>query len=382
MAKTKRPIPAFLHGPIYGVIRAAITALGAAPPAETMRWARQAARAFARARFNRKRLGRAIENLGVARPLWSDAQREEYAVRAYEHIFMLAVEMASAERLITNDGWPPRVDVNHLGPELEALLRTASRAGPCVMVTGHCGNFELLGYSVAQLGFPIHALYRPFDLKPLDRWIRRTREAHGLMLLDKFGAGDDLPRIMANGGMPGFVADQNAGDKGLFVPFFGRLASSYKSVGLLAIHQRARVVCGVARRVSVPYECWDEQGRSIPPALDPRIAAAEPHPQSLRYRLDVVDVIEPEDWEKQPDPLFYVTARYRRAIEQMVARAPEQFFWMHRYWKSRPRHEHQGKPFPSALRAKMEALPWMTQAELERVMEYSKRDTAALRAAG
>ncbi len=382
MAKKKRPIPSVLHGPIYGVIRAAITVLGAAPPAEALRWARSAARLFARAPFNRKRLSRAIENLAVARPLWSPEQREEYAVRAYEHIFMLAVEMASAERLITSDGWPPRVDVNHLGPELAALLKTASAAEPCVFVTGHCGNFELLGYGVAQLGFPIHALYRPFDLKPLDRWIRRTREAHGLMLLDKFGAGDDLPRIMASGGMPGFVADQNAGDKGLFVPFFGRLASSYKSVGLLALHQRARVVCGVARRVSVPYECWDEQGRSIPPALDQRIAAAEAKPQSLRYRLDVVDVIEPEDWEKLPDPLFYITARYRRAIEQMVARAPEQFFWMHRYWKSRPRHEHQGKPFPAALRAKLEALPWMTPGELERIMEHSRRDAATLKAAG
>ncbi|MBL8759625.1 MAG: hypothetical protein JNK35_14490, partial [Phycisphaerae bacterium] len=128
MARRKRPIPQALHGPIYAVIRAAITALGAAPPAEAMRWARHAARIFARAPFNRPRLRRAIDNLAIARPRWSNEQREEYAVRAYEHIFMLAVEMASAERLITPDGWPPRVDVNHLGPELDTLLR-AGRGG-------------------------------------------------------------------------------------------------------------------------------------------------------------------------------------------------------------------------------------------------------------
>jgi hypothetical protein len=75
--------------------------------------------------------------------------------------------------------------------------------------------------------------------------------------------------------------------------------------------------------------------------------------------------------------LFYISARYRRGIERMVALAPEQFLWMHRYWKSRPRHEREGRPFPAALRHKLEQLPWMTQGELDQILEHSRRDTVA-----
>ena len=42
---------------------------------------------------------------------------------------------------------------------------------PSIMLTGHCGNWELLGYTMALLGFPMHALYRPLDLRPMDQWV-------------------------------------------------------------------------------------------------------------------------------------------------------------------------------------------------------------------
>ncbi len=98
----------------------------------------------------------------------------------------------------------------------------------------------------------------------------------------------------------------------------------------------------------------------------------------MRYEIRVHDIIMPEEWEKQPDPLFYVSARYRRALERMVMLAPEQNLWLHRYWKSRPRHEHLGKRLPSSLKAKIEALPWTTPGDLERIEEWSRRDAAEL----
>lgn len=102
----------------------------------------------------------------------------------------------------------------------------------------------------------------------------------------------------------------------------------------------------------------------------------------MRYRIEIEDRIDPEEWEGQPDPLFYITARYRRAIEQSVRKAPEQYLWMHRIWKSRPLHERCDKPFPSLLRAKLEALPWMTQGELDSIIHQSDLDRAMLREQG
>jgi KDO2-lipid IV(A) lauroyltransferase len=47
-------------------------------------------------------------------------------------------------------------------------VRSLIEAGPCILITGHSGNWELVGYTVALLGFPMHALYRP---STWSRWI-------------------------------------------------------------------------------------------------------------------------------------------------------------------------------------------------------------------
>lgn len=311
---------------------------------------------FGRLPFNRTRVNRAVEQLGVAMPGLPEERRRELALRSYEHLAELAVEFTIAPRLLSEDAWVEHVEIGQLSGAIQTLMRD----GPVVLVTGHCGNWEIVGYTLALLGFPMHALYRPLDVRPMDRFVRRSRERRGLTLVDKFGAIRALPEIMKSGHTAGFVADQNAGDRGLFVPFFNRLASTYKTIGLLAMQFEAPVVVGQARR--------------LPPT--PGVE------RTLHYRVEVEDIIHPGEWDAQPDALFYLTARYRRAIQKMVERSPEQYLWMHRIWKSRPRHERLDKPFPPSLRDKLAALPWMTEDELDTLVDRSERDRAWLREHG
>lgn len=343
--------------PLYYAIRGAIASMGVVSVNDAVRSARALGRTFAK--FEPKRVRRAMDALHVAFPDMPEDQRHTHAIQAYEHLFTLGVEMAFTPRLVTRDAWSDRVRMGTLDQAVKQLIQSR----PCVMITGHCGNWELLGYTMALIGFPMYALYRPLDLKPLDAWLRSTRERQGLMLLDKFGAAEHMPEIMRRNALAAFIADQNAGDRGLFVPFFGRLASTYKSIGLLAIQYNAPIICGQARRLT------HEHDRVVPGGWNG---------DAFHYVLDTVDVIMPEDWAAQPDPLFYVSARYRRALEHMVRRAPEQNLWLHRYWKSRPRHEHTGKPFPGALREKLRALPWMSENELARIEDWSARDARTL----
>lgn len=374
MSKRKRTIPQWLQAPAFFALRTAMLPLGVCDLAECVTVARAAARAFAGAKMNRKRLGRAIDNLAVAFPEWNDERRREYAIRSYEHLFTLGVESAVMPRLLNEDGWSSHVALGEMSSSVRELLgrgfpSTGPRT-PCALITGHTGNWELLGYTMALLGFPMHALFRPLDMKPVDQWMRRTRESRGLVLVDKFGATESLPMLMSRGYPIGFVADQNGGDRGLFVPFFDRLASAYKSIGLLALKYEAPIVCGQARRL-IESDTTDE-------AEAGRVGFSDFQGEPMKYRIDVVDVINPSDWADQPDPVFYITARYRRAIETMVRRAPEQYLWMHRYWKSRPRHEHQGKPIPRAMREKIERLPWMTPDQLSRIDDWTRRDSQSL----
>jgi len=376
VGKKKRKLPVWLHGSAFAAVRG----LMAVPLVVGFDQAADVAVPLARryAHLNRKRLNRAIDHLQIAFPDWDHERREATALAGYEHLFRLAIEFAYAPRLLTTDNWSRHVEV---GP-VAGAVREIMNERPCIMITGHCGNWEVLGYTLGLLGFGMHALYRPLDLKPLDEWVRQTRQSRGLTLIDKFGAADTLPRVLApRGDQPGspvgFVADQNAGDRGLFVPFFGRLASTYKTIGLLALQYNATVICGMARRVPAH--------EPRPEITDQSVINPPPPPMdwpNFRYRMEAQEVIHPEDWKDQPDPVFYVTARYRRAIEKMVRSAPEQYLWMHRIWKSRPRHERLGRPFPAALKEKLRALPWMTDEELERIMEHSRRDTMEFAASG
>ncbi len=327
----------------------------------SMNIARAMGRSFATSRINRKRFPRAINNIRDAFPEWSEDQVHEIAVNSYEHFFQLAVEFAHAPRFITHDGFSRHLHFTEISPALRALLAR----DPVILISGHCGNWELIGYSIAMLGFPMHAVYRPLDNRPADAWVRETRSRRGLTMHSKFGAVKSLPPVLAAGQPVGLVADQSGGDRGVFAPFFGRLTSTYKSIGLLAINNNVRVVCGVARRLRP-----DETVPNWP-------AAATIGPKSLRYSVELIDTFGPEDWSSHPDPLFYLTARYRRAMEVMVRRAPEQYLWMHRIWRSRPGHERHGKPFPPQLREKLASLPWMTDADVERIVERSRLDVAA-----
>ncbi len=347
---------ALLDPPVNLGARALMAAVTLRDPVDTVARARRAGRWFAGSRLNRRHLRRASEHIAFAFPEWDADTVHEHALRSYEHLFETGIEFAYASRLMADDCWTRHIGLSGLRGSVRSLLDGA----PAVLITGHVGNWEFLAFLVTLLGFPMHALYRPLDNRSLDRWLLRTRARRGLTLVDKFGAVRQLPEIMSRGGPVGFVADQNGGDRGVFVPFFGRLTSTYKSIGLLALQFEATIACAMARR---------------------RPESQRP-PGSLGFVFEGADSFGPADWTTHPDPLFYLTARYRRAIETMIRRAPEQYLWMHRLWRSRAPHERQQKPFPPGLKEKLRLLPWMTDAELDRIIENSRIDAETLASAG
>ncbi|QQS08272.1 MAG: lysophospholipid acyltransferase family protein [Phycisphaerales bacterium] len=355
--------PVWLQHPLVLALRTLASPALVMPIDVASRVARSALRSFATSRLNRKKFPRAIANLKDAYPEWDDDKVHATAVAAYEHLGQLAVELLHTPRLITEEGYARHLSLADLRQGAMHLIE----GRPCIMITGHVGNWELIGYSVSMLGYPMSAVYRPLDLKPLDAWMRETRSRQGLSLVSKRGALRELPASLERGMPVGLVADQNGGDRGLFVPFFDRLTSTYKSIGHLAIRHNAMVICGFARRLdpSEPDPIPQEFGEP---------AACRLGPSSMRYSAEIVDTFGPDDWSTHPDPLFYLTARYRRAMETMVRRSPEQYLWMHRIWRSRPPHERSGKPFPAGVEEKLRALPWMTDDDVERVKERSRRD--------
>ncbi|MEM8738935.1 MAG: lipid A biosynthesis acyltransferase [Planctomycetota bacterium] len=285
--------------------------------------------------FDARHRKRARHNIRLSFPHWSEERIARCATQSTQHLVQLAFETLHTPRVLTEDTWPSRVNMVNLGPAVDLL----NSDDPVILLTGHLGNWEVLGYLLALLGYDTDSVARPLDNKLVNDWLMGIRENKGMRIITKFDATDQMVDVMRRGGTLGFIADQNAGEKGVFVPFFGRLASTYKSIGLLALQFNASVVCGYAHRIG----------------------------QRFQFEMGITDIIRPEDWAGQTDPLYYVTARYCRAFETMVRMRPSQFLWSHRRWKSRPRHERQGKPLPRSLRQRLGELPWMTDELMHQI---------------
>jgi KDO2-lipid IV(A) lauroyltransferase len=258
--------------------------------------------------LDRKHRDRALANLRRSFPEYSEGQCRRLARRSMQQMVMLFVEVLSTTRLVRFDSWADYVELENFRPILEMLLR---RQRGMIMLTGHYGNWEILGYVMATLGFETVSIARPLDNAYLSRFLFEVREKTGQKIIAKKGATPEITAELEKKGTVAFIADQNAGAKGLFVDFFGRKASTYKSIGLLAMQYDVPIVIGYARRVDDRFQ----------------------------FKAGAQDVIYPEDWKAQDEPLRYITERYTAAIEQIVRADPGQYWWVHRRWKTRPKGE-------------------------------------------
>jgi KDO2-lipid IV(A) lauroyltransferase len=185
---------------------------------------------------------------------------------------------------------------------------------PVIVLSGHFGNWEIANSTFGVFGFRMGVVARDLDNTYLHDWFQAFREGTGHRLLSKRGGGASMVEILERRGHLALLGDQDAGKKGLFVPFFGKDASTFKSIALLAVQYNALICVGYARRLKDDFENnpW------------------------VQYELGCEAIFDPLTTQT-PDPIRELTVQYTAALERVVRRAPEQYFWVHRRWKSAPR---------------------------------------------
>jgi len=249
---------------------------------------------------------------------YSTVELKGIADDSLESMVMFAMELVCLPRHINAFTWSRYIELENFDDALRILIEGRG----AILVTGHYGSFEIMGHLLAALGLDMVAIIRPLDNKYLNDFVVASRKTHGLTLLDKKGAAASAEEYLHEGALVGFIGDQDAGRKGLFVDFFGRPASTYKSIGLLAMTTNVPIIVGYARRLG----------------------------KRPRYRVGVQRILYPSDWETQDDPLRWITQEYTRAIEALVRDDPRQYLWAHRRWKSQPRRAQALQPAGAALK--------------------------------
>ena len=250
---------------------------------------------------------RALDNLRASYPQKSEQWIWRTGRRSFEHLVMLTIDILFTPRLVKKYNW--RDYSRYKNVERAKWLMLEGQG--LLMVGAHYSNFEIIGYLLGMFGFEVYSIARPLDNKYISRYLYGVRRAAGQRIIDKIGATALMEELTSAGATLCFVVDQDAGKKGIFVDFFGRKASTYKSVGLLAITKNMPIVVGYSRRVD----------------------------NRFYFEIGINRIIFPEEWADKDDPLKWVTAEYTRAIEEFVREDPSQYWWVHRRWKRRPKEE-------------------------------------------
>jgi Kdo2-lipid IVA lauroyltransferase/acyltransferase len=232
----------------------------------------------------------------------SPEARATLARQSFEHLGMTAMECC---RLFF--GPAERLFARVRGQGMEYIGQAMARGRGIFFLTGHFGNWELLAATHGLAGFGLSVVVRPLDNPYLDSLIARARQRSGLRAISKREAVQGVREALGRGECIGILLDQDAGRDGEFVPFLGRPASTSRALAVLAIKTRAPVLPAFIHRLP-------DGGHEL--VLDPEI------PLAITGDLD--------------HDIHVNTARFTEAIERHVRAHPEQWFWVHRRWKSRP----------------------------------------------
>jgi KDO2-lipid IV(A) lauroyltransferase len=178
-----------------------------------------------------------------------------------------------------------------------------------LILTGHVGNWELLPTVSAMAGQTANVLYRPMDYDPLERFFAENRTRFGAKLISKDGSLLRVFKALKRQESVVMLLDQNVGwHKGVFVDFFGRRACTSYGLAFIALKTSAPVVPVFVVR--------NKDGVSFTAEIGPEITLVKTGDQQ-------------KDLEEN-------TQRYNDALEAIIRRHPDQWFWVHRRWKTRP----------------------------------------------
>lgn len=235
-------------------------------------------------------------------PALSVKEKERIARGVFSHLSIMIFEFTmlpwlgrgKMERLVKWSG-------------LENMDRALARGRGVIILTAHFGNWELLGSCLGLAGYRPEIVVRALDSRLFEKFVSWVRTRSGNRVVYKKGAMRKLMKRLARNSAVAILVDQNVTRReGFFVDFFGVPACSNKGPALLALASGAPVVPVFIRR------------------------------QGAGHLIEVQAEVEVADTGDREKDAAVNTARFAKVVEQMVRRHPEEWFWVHNRWKTRP----------------------------------------------
>jgi KDO2-lipid IV(A) lauroyltransferase len=247
---------------------------------------------------------RALENLAVAFPDWSEAERKRVAAAMWRNTGRTIAETLLLDRIGSD---PSRLEFE----SRRFLEQSLRQPGANLCLTLHLGNWELIAVACGLCGGRLAGVYRSLRNPYLDRYVRETRspfypaglfvkgKTHGVQPTGSAATG--VINILRRGGHLGLVCDQVDDTCAFTVPFFNRPAKFTSAPAQFARRVGVRVWMG---------RCLRRDDRS-------------------RFLVEIKE-LPVERTSDQAADLRNTTAAMVLQFENWIRETPEQWMWWQR----------------------------------------------------
>jgi KDO2-lipid IV(A) lauroyltransferase len=191
---------------------------------------------------------------------------------------------------------------------LENLAAAVGQGKGVVFVTGHIGNWEIMGDAVAAK-YSVSVVAAPIEPEPVNDMLVGLRASMGVrtILRNRPGAAKELIRVFRENRILGILIDQDTDVEGAFVDFMGKPAWTPTAAAQMAIKFGAPVLFG-----------YDQRG------------------SDNRHTITIEGPLELTRSGNDKEDIRTNTAMFSKKIEHAIIQNPEQWVWMHRRWRRQP----------------------------------------------
>ncbi len=246
----------------------------------------------------------AKENLKFAFPEKSDKEIAKLVQKSFRHIGILLGSTLYAPRI--DKQWLEKYLIHDKDSfKLEKKIRSENKSA--VVIMGHLGVWEVFVHLMGIL-FQGVGMYKKIRNPFVDSMIYKMRSKGGIILYPMEESVSIL-KSLKKGYWVAFGPDQNAGKAGAFIQFFNRPASTYLGPVLMAYMTDARIL--YYSIVSL------ENGKIL-------------------LKMKDLGYIDKNKYQNKDGAIRAYTEKWVKALEEEICLYPEQYFWVHRRWRTKP----------------------------------------------
>ncbi len=254
-------------------------------------------------RFAKKEREKTIRHLSWAFENKVPDEIEKMAKSVFLHFAMAAVD-AIRMPLILKEGIN-----NYVSCDRQDILdRHLNENRGAIILTGHIGNWEMLGAWMANNGYPLKVVGTSAYDPRLDEMIVGGRNMAGYTNIARGKGTREIIRHLRDKGFLGILIDQDTKVEGVFVNFFNRPA--HTAVGPVVLSQKTGV---------------------------PIVPAFVYMTPDYKYKIDVAEPLQLVEMDDKDKEMIRNTQICSDEYQRIISRYPTQWVWMHERWKKQPK---------------------------------------------